>query len=181
MAATVQAQIATGSGPSLNNAETGIKFNREDTQSGTTPIPIPTSTGSKYSWVKYLVLAVTATSSTTINNRRVSLSTTETAGLALFWKDQPTYTQANNTQGSSGGNYPADTASVGTGSDPATPAGYTRTTSTPALWDNTGVATSGSGKNGDYVQMVCGVSNSYAGGANSATSLPNILLTYDEA
>lgn len=179
MGATVQAQIATGAGPTLTSAETGIVLNRVDTQTGTTPIPIPTATGNKYSYLKYLALVVTGTSTTNITNRRISWATTPATGLQGLWFNQATYTQNTGTQGNSAGNYPADdTAANGT-----VPTGiaWAAMSTTPTLWDNTSVSTGSAARNGNYVQTCLQVSNAFAGGAGSATALPAITLTYDEA
>lgn len=170
-AATVQARIGTGSSVSWANAETGIKWNLEDTQTGTTPIQIPTSTGTNYSWIKNLVLYVTATGTTTISNRRVSMGSSPATGLKLHWKDVAvaSYAQA------ASGNRPASA-----GTDGATPSGYTNMTTTAAQYDNTSVATSSTGANGDMCVVVLGVDSTYAGGPGSAQAVPSIVLTYDE-
>lgn len=172
-AATCQAQIGTGASVSWANAEGGICFDLADSATDTTtPIQIPTTTGTNFSWIKNLVLAVTATGTTAITNRRVSQSGAASTGLALFWKDvaQASYAQAAT------GNRP--TAS---GSNGATPSGYTAMTTTPAQYDNTSHATSATGPNGDMAVCVLGVDNTFAGGPGSATSLPSIIITYDEA
>lgn len=172
-AATVQARIGTGGTVSWANAEGGIKFNLADSATdSTTPIQIPTATGTNFSWIKNLVLYVTATGTTTISNRKISQSGSASTGLALFWKDVAvaSYAQA------ASGNRP--TAS---GSNGATPSGYTAMTTTATQYDNTSVATSSTGANGDMAVVVLGVDNTFAGGPGSATSLPSIILTYDEA
>jgi hypothetical protein len=170
-AATCQGRIGTGATVSWANAETGIKFNLEDTATGTTPIAIPTSTGTVFSWIKNLVLYVTATGTTTINNRKISQSGATSTGLQLFWKDVAvaSYAQA------ASGNRPSSSGSNG-----ATPSGYTLMTTTATQYDNTSVATSSTGANGDMAVIVLGVDNSFSGGPGSATSLPSIILTYDE-
>lgn len=171
-AATCQAQIGTGSSVSWANAEGGIKFNREDTATGTTPVPVPTSTGTNYSWIKNLVLAVTATGTTNISNRNIYMGSSPSTGLKLHWKAVAvaSYAQA------ASGNQP--TAS---GSNGATPAGYTNMTTSAAQYDNASVATSSTGPNGGMAVCAMGVDNSYVGGPGSAISLPNIILQYDEA
>lgn len=172
MAATCQAQLGTGATVSWANAETGIKFNLEDTATGTTPIAIPTATGTNFSWIKNLVLAVTGTSTTAITNRRISQSGATATGLALFWKDVAvaSYAQA------ASGNRPASSGSNG-----ATPTGYTAMTTTPAQYDNTSHSTGSTGPNGDMAVVVMGVDNTFTGGPGSATALPSIILTYDES
>lgn len=171
-AATVQGRLGTGSSVSWANAEGGIVFNLEDTITGTTPIPIPTATGTNFSWIKNLVLYVTATGTTAITNRTVNMGSSPTSGLKLHFKDVAvaSYAQA------ASGNRP--TAS---GSNGATPAGYTAMTTSAQQYDNTSVATSSTGANGDMAVCVMGVDNTFAGGPGSATALPNIVLSYDEA
>ena len=179
MAATMQAQIATGSGPTLANVEGGLTFNRVDTATGTTPIPIPTVTGNKYSYLKYLCLAVTATASTSVSNRRISWASAPSTGLQGLWFNQSTYTQNTGTQGTSAGQYPADDTAAN-GTIPGTPAWAAIGTST-SQWDNTSISTGSTGRNGNYCQTALQVSNAFTGGAGSATALPNLILTYDEA
>lgn len=53
-------------------------------------------------------------------------------------------------------------------------------TTTLAQWDNTSVSTASVAKNGGFVEVVLGVDHSYAGGANAATTLSNIICSYDE-
>lgn len=178
MSSTFRAYCATGSGPTLatcDNADSGsIKFGRDDAQSSSTGIPIPGSTGTHYSYLKYLLIDVTGTSTTSLSNRRISWASSPSTGLTGAFKDQPTYTQNNGVQGTAAGNYPADAGSNG-----ATPAGYTAMTTTPQLWDNTSVSTGSTGRNGDYCQTVLGVDNTFAGGPGAA-SLPNLVATVDE-
>jgi hypothetical protein len=172
-AATVQAQIGTGGSISLANAEGGITFQLADSATATTPpVSVPTATGTNYSWIKNLVLAVTGTGTTNITNRTIAMGSSPTTGLKLHFKDVAvaSYAQA------ASGNRP--TAS---GSNGATPAGYTAMTTSAQQYDNTSVATSGTGANGDLAVCVAGIDNSYVGGAGSAISLPTINLAYDEA
>ena len=179
MAATIRAYCATGATPTLASADSAdsasIKYGRDDSQSSTATIPIPTSTGTHYSYLKYLLLDVTVTGATSISNRKISIASALATGLTLWFKDQATYTQNNGTQGTAAGNYPADAGTNG-----ATPAGYTAVTTTPTLWDNSSVSSGSSGRSGDYVQTVLGVDNTFTGGGGTAT-LPNLQLAYDEA
>jgi hypothetical protein len=170
-AATVRASIATGAGPTLATAESGYKYNREDTASGTTPIPIPTSTGTNYSWLKWLCLEVTASGTTAISNRRVQLSTSETSGLGIFFQGNATYAQA------ASGNMPTASGSNG----PATPAGFTRASTSAQVYDSASVSSGSTGRNGSYCETVLGVDSTYAGGAGNAIALPDVRLIYDEA
>jgi hypothetical protein len=173
-AATVRADYygASATLPAGVTAETGAAWSLDDAKSGTTAIAIPSTTGTNYSWYKYLGLDVTATGTTTLTNRTVASSATLTTGLFLYWQATAS---ASYTQPSSG-NKPANSGSNG-----ATPAGYTLMTTTPAQYDNTSVATSGTGLNGKLAQIVFGVDNTYTAGAGSAISLGNLLIAYDEA
>ena len=61
------------------------------------------------------------------------------------------------------------------------PAGFTRATTSLQVYDNTSTSTGSTGRNGTYCETVFGVDFSYAGGAGSAVSLPDLRLVYDEA
>lgn len=172
-ASTCQAQIGTGATVSWASAEGGIVFQLADSATATTPpIPIPTSTGENFSWIKNLVLSVTATGTTTISNRSVYYSGSISTGLALFWEAVAvaSYAQA------SSGNQPA-----ASGSNGATPSGYTAMTSSAVVYDSTGVSSGSTGPNGKMAVVVLGVSGNYSGGAGSSISLPSIILQYNEA
>lgn len=172
MAATVQAQQATSTGPTLGNAEGGIKYTKDDAvSSGTTPVDIPSATGTKYSFKHTLALVVTAGGgSTSLSNRKIKVASTPTTGLHLYFKDQATYDQADSSD------FTDDATS-----DNKVPTGYTEITTTATAWDSSSAAATNSTKNGHYVETVLGVGSDYAGGAGSAIALPNIQLQYDEA
>jgi hypothetical protein len=170
MAATVRASYfgANASEPAGASAEGGIKFNREDTQSGTTPVEVPTSTGTEFSWIKQIALEVTATDTTDIDNRRVYLGGAPTSGLKVHFKNGAAYDQADS------GNMPTASGSAG-----AVPAGYTEVSTTPQVYDADAVAAGSTGRNGDFCVLVAGASNGLSAG--SAVALPDILIVYDEA
>lgn len=181
MAATVRADYygASASEPAGVTAESGIKFNREDTQVGTSPVPIPTNpptpSATNYSWIKQLALNVTASSATTINNRRVYLSGAPATGLYPFFKGAATYVQA------ASGNKPTDDATT----NGAVPSGYTALTATTLgtahVWAATGVSAGSTGRNGDFLVLLLGVGVNFTGGAGASTSVPTFSLAYDEA
>lgn len=155
-AATCQAQIGTGGSVTWATAETGIKFNRDSTQSGTTPIPIPTATGTNFAWLKQLVLAVTGAGTTNITNRNVSMSGAAATGLGLWYIALAVASYAQ----SAVGNLPAATA--GNGGTPLVntyPASgpYVAMTTSPVQYDNASVATSGTGPNGKMLVCTMGV------------------------
>ena len=172
-AATVQAQGGTGASVAWANAEGGISFNLADNLTDTTtPVAIPTATGTVFSWTKNLVLAVTVAGTTTISNRRINMSGATATGLQMFWQAVAVASYAQ----SAVGNRPASSGSNG-----ATPAGYTLMTTSPVVYDATAVASSGTGPNGKMAVCVIGVDFGFLGGPGSATALPSISLVYDEA
>ena len=107
IAATLKAYCATGATPTLASADSAdsasIRYGRDDSQSSTATIPIPTATGTHYSYLKYLLLDVTVTGATSISNRKISIASALATGLTLWFKDQATYTQNNGTQGTAAG------------------------------------------------------------------------------
>jgi hypothetical protein len=174
MPATVLAYIYNGSGPTSGSAEGGITMGRDDNVVSTTVLPIPTSTGTKFSYAKTLGIQVTGGTLTDhITNRRVLLASSEPAGLHLWWETEASYSQA------------VAPAAADAGINYAVPGGYSggsgvggEVTTTPSLWDNTSVITS-VGPNGAYVLIALGCDSGFAGGGGSA-SLPNLLIEYDE-
>lgn len=171
-AATCQAQAGTGSSVSWANAEGGVTFNLADSITSTTPVAIPTTTGTNFSWIKNLVIAVTVAGTTTLSNRTIKMGSSPTTGLSLFYKAVAvaSYAQA------ASGNRPASSGSNG-----ATPSTYTAMTTTATQYDGSSVSSGSTGPNGSMAVCVMGVDNTYTGGAGSAISLPNIVLSYDEA
>jgi hypothetical protein len=177
MAATLQAKIGTGSSVSWASAEGGATFNLADSLTDTTtPISVPTATGTVFSWIKNFALHVTGTGSTAITNRNVYTDIALRTGLKLHFKDVAvaSYVQA------ASGNRPSSS-----GSDGATPATYTAVTTSAQLYDNTSVSTGSTGVNGDMCVMVLGVDSTYSAGAGTAITLgssaTNIKLQYDES
>jgi hypothetical protein len=175
MAAVVRASYFGGNAtePAGANAETGIKWNREDSQTGsTTPIPVPLSAGTNYSWIKNLALEVTtiASPATSITNRNIKLASAPSAGLTQGFK-AAAYAQP------ASGNKPADN---GTTND-AIPATYTQITTSNQLYDNASVSGGTLGRNGSMVLVYTGISFLFTGGGGTAIALPNLQLTYDEA
>lgn len=181
-AAVTRLDIYTGASPVFTGgsfagvtAEGGIKFNREDTLVGTTPIPIPTATGTNFSWIKNLALDVTTAGTTAISNRRIYLASAPATGLNVFYKSVVSGSYAQ----SASGNLPA-----AGGANGATPAGYTAMATSlggSTAYDASSVSTATQGINGSLAVCVAAVDFSFAGGPGNATALPNILLTYDEA
>lgn len=172
MAATVRVSYYGGnaSEPAGAAAEGGTNFNRADSLTATTVIPVPTATGTNYSWKKNLALEPTAGGgSTALSNRKVYIASSLTTGLFLFFKQDATYSQP------ASGNKPTDSGSNG-----ATPAGYTLATTSAQSYDAVSANATNNTRNGDFCVLVLGVDNTFAGGGGSA-SLSSIKFDYDEA
>lgn len=167
--------VFTGGSYAGVTAEGGAKFNREDTLTGATAIPIPTATGTNFSWIKNFALDVTTAGTTSISNRRIYFLSAPTSGLNGFYKAVATgsYAQA------ASGNMPA-----ASGSNGATPAGYTvlaQSQGGASAYDASSVSTATQGVNGGLAVLVGAVDFTFAGGPGSGTALPNLQLAYDEA
>jgi len=159
-------------GPTLATAETGAKYNREETLAGTTaPIPKPTATGTAFSWPKVLRLEVTTLdAATSLSNLRHRIASAPSAGLKLWFKDDAaTYVRST------------AVAAADAGTDDATPAGYTTAPTADAVYDAASYSAGTTGGKGDYLSYALGISNLYVGGAGNNIALPTLTLTYDEA
>lgn len=85
MAMTTQIDLLTGASPTVA-AVSSIVFSREDTASGTTGrIPTPTSTGTKFSYVKSLQMEITATNGLSMTNILVGKVANETTTGTKLW------------------------------------------------------------------------------------------------
>lgn len=173
MAATTRLSQETGTSGSttvtnvdVNSGGTAPKFGSTDAVQSAA-LTIPTATGTVFAVYKNVYLDVTAADTTTISNRRVSMAASPAlpTGAKLFWKSNATYAQG--------------TQPTASGSNGATPAGFTLMTTTPTQYDGASV-TANTGKNGAYLQLTAGVDFTFAGGASLVT-LPQINVDYDEA
>ena len=96
MAAVVAAYQDTGaSGATKTSVDsvggTAPKFGTDDAVQSSTPIAIPTATGTNYSANKLFYLNVTTAGATAITNRQIKLSGNPSdAGTKLFFKDLAT-------------------------------------------------------------------------------------------
>ena len=171
MPATVRAAIQTGAAgaPTIASAETEIKWNREDTPAGTTPVPIPAAAGTEDSFAKWLFLDVTGTSTTSLSNRKLQLAAALAAGLTQAFQATNTYAQ--------------ETAPVAAaaGANDAIVAGFTQINTTGVVYDAAAVGTGTAGRNGQFARVYLGVSALFTGGAGNATVMPDLRLVYDEA
>lgn len=95
MAMTVTIQLATGAGPSWANTS-AVKWNRVDSEAGTTPIPTPTSTGTNFSFVKTFSINISVTDSLTMTDVLVGKVASEATTGTKLWHTtaNSSYTQA---------------------------------------------------------------------------------------
>lgn len=172
MAATVRLDYygASATEPAGVTAESGFKYNRADSQSGTTPIPKPTATGTAFSHVKQLALNVTASFASAITDRGIKLSSSLTSGLTVGFLGHATYLDQTGGTG----------AGSDSGSNGAVPSGYTAVTTSNQTWHAGSVSAGSTGRNGNFCRLVLGVDNTYAGGAGSAIAIPDHVAQYTE-
>jgi hypothetical protein len=164
------AAYASSTGPTLTNAETGAKFNREETLAGTTnPVPKPNANGTNYSFHKPYRLNVTGTDSTSLSNLRYRMSGAPATGLTLWFRDDgASYVRGNSAL-----------TDNGTTND-AAPSGFGAAATSDTVYDTGSYSAGTTGGKGDYISIAMGVSNLYEGGAGTNISLPSMVVTYDE-
>ena len=174
MAATITAfrdsgALTAGHGTTRASAEGGVTYARNE--AGTTVIPIPTATGTHFSWDIWLYLWCSAGGgSTHISAKTLQLATAIATGLHHWFQNVAAGSYVQPT-----GNIAADAGTNG-----ATPAGYTEDVSASATsWDSSSVAATNSAMASSYAQVGLGVDNLFAGGGGTA-SLPNLTMAYTE-
>jgi hypothetical protein len=172
VAATVRISFYGGaaSEPAGANAEGGFKYNRADSQSGTTAIPKPTSTGTAFSFVKQLALEVTGAFASAISDRGIRIGSSLTSGLTLGFLGHATYLDQTG-----GGGQGSDSGSNG-----AVPSGYAAVTTSNQTYHSNSASANSTGRNGNFCRLVLGVDNTYAGGAGSAIAVPDHIIQYTE-
>lgn len=107
MAMTTQILLYTGAGPSTA-ATTAVKWNRVDSEAGTTVIPTPTATGTNFSFVKSFRMDITATGSLSMTDLKIGKVATETTTGTKLWHTTEhavgAYVQATVAPGATGDN-----------------------------------------------------------------------------
>lgn len=172
---TVVIDLLTGAGPTVTPV-TSFKFNRDDTQAGTTAgIPTPASTGTKFSFVKSLQIEITATGGLTMTNILVGKVANETVTGSKIWRNtsNAAYTQAvaapadgpdNNTTP------PTINGDVGTALE--------LITAPPAAYEAGPFNTTG--RKGNIVELVAGIDNTNVV-SGTAVASPTIRFKWTEA
>ena len=165
---------ASATEPAGVTAESGVSLDRSDSQQGSEPVLLPTTTpGTSYSFIKQVALEVLTTAATTLSNGSVRATAVMPPGIAWMYKASDTY------QGTAGGP-PASLEE--SGSNPAVPSGFAVPTTSPAVYSTLGMSTGTTGRKGPFVQLVGGLSREYARlwAAHGIVKLPSLVMSYDE-
>lgn len=130
----------------------GWRYSRDDSQTGSNAVPIPALTGQNFSWYKQFAITTTDTGFT-LSNFTIKNTSDPPDGIHIYFKAASSYVQP------SGSNKPDDIA----GSHSSSPAGYTLLTTTPQQWYAGPITINSTGRQGDFLLLVLGVGNDYAG------------------
>lgn len=84
MAMTTQIDLLTGASPTVTPVSS-VEWSRVDSQSGTTPIPTPTATGTNFSFIKTFQMEITATGGLNMTNIMVGKVANETTTGTKLW------------------------------------------------------------------------------------------------
>lgn len=84
MAMEVEVSLLTGAAPTIT-AVTSKKFNREDTQSGTTPIPTPTALGTNFSFIATFQINIVTVNGLSMSDVKFGKVTTESVTGTKLW------------------------------------------------------------------------------------------------
>lgn len=179
MAATTAIYRFTGAGPSSAPVAGGLKLTRDDSNVGTTPVPIPPvgSAATNFSFPAVLGLQVTNGTGSAISNKRLYQSGSLPTGMQLFHNTEGTSPPTSAVYAQQTTYVAATTTTVAT-----PPTGYVAMTTNAAgtAYDTTS-QTVGNGNNalaGKYVLVVFGADNTATSTGN--VTLPTINLIYDE-
>lgn len=188
MAATCNIEVFNGATlTALANVESGsnLKFNKSDDITTASPITVPSTAGTNYSFVKHLGIYVTGASATTLSNLSVALGGAPTTGFGLFAVGvaSASYAQAGTGAAAMTDNTSADVTASGTA-----PNIYgslsTRLSTTPFVYDAAGGSANVTNQLvGKMCVVVAGVGNSYTGGGGAVNfgATPTLIVAYDEA
>lgn len=173
MAMTVQIDLATGASPSYA-ATTAVKWNRIDSEAGTTAIPTPTATGTNFSFVKSFQINITATGSLTMTDVKVGKVAGEATTGTKLWHvtANVAYTQATTSPSATGDN---NTTAPTLNGDSATAMPLISGASAYSAGPHTTT-----GRKGNYVEVSLGVdaTNTTAG---TSVSTPTLRWQWTEA
>lgn len=191
MAAVANAEYFNGASVTANaNIEsTALRFNKsDDLSTTTTPVSVPTSAGTNYSFVKWLGMYVTTAAATTLTNMSIALIAALNTGFGLFGLGvaSGSYVQAGTGGAVMTDNATTDVTASGTPPN-ITGSASTRLSTTPFVYDATGGSANVTNQLvGKLCAVVLGVGNSYAGGGGavligSSSGNSGVVMAYDEA
>jgi hypothetical protein len=179
MAATTAIFRFTGAGPTGASVAGGLKLTRDDSNVGTTPIPIPPtgSAATNFSYAGVLGLQVTNGTGSAISNKRLYQSGAGTTGMQLFHNTESTTPVTSTTYAQQTAFVAATTTAVTTA-----PTGYVimTTSTTGTVYDSTSntVANAANQLAGKYVLVLFGADQTATTTGN--VTLPTLNLIYDE-
>lgn len=181
MAAITAIYRFTGAGPSAASVAGGVLFTRDDSNSGTTPLPIPAvgAVLTNFTFPAVLALRVVTNTGSAISNKRLYQSGSMPTGMQLFHNTEST-SVVTTTVYAQQTTYVAQ-ASTKTNVAPST-AWIAMTTNTAGtVYDSTGAGVAISSDNttaGKYVLVVLGADGDATQTGN--VTLATINLIYDE-
>jgi len=171
----VQIDIATLGTPTWTTNITSCKWSLDDAQSGTTPIPTPTATGTNFSFVKSFKVDITNVgASLTMTNVKIGTTTSPATGLKLWHQKHTTYTQATAAPTSTGDNNSTAPTINGTA---AVAGGMVLIGSAAVLLAGPFTTT---GRQGDHIEVCLGVDNGNTG-SGSTVAVPTLRFQWTEA
>ena len=181
MSMVVQIDEATGSGPTWTTNISSAVWNTVDSQSGTTAISTPTSTGTNFSFVKTFSIDITTTNSLTMTNVKVGKVANETTtGTKLYETlSHSSYTQATASPTSTGDNNVTVPTINGAApnADPTAGSAAVPLIASAAVYAAGGFSTTG--RKGNLVEMCLGVDATNVT-AGSAVATPTIRFSWTE-
>lgn len=179
MAATTAIYRYTGAGGTGASVAAGLKLTRDDSNTGTTAVPIPPAgtAATNFSFPAVLALYVTSGTGSTLSNKRLYQSGAMPAGFQLFHNTESTTPATSVTYTQQTAPVTATTTTV---ANP--PAGYIAmvTSTAGTVYDSTSatIANAASGIASKYVLVAMGADDTATTTGN--VTLASVNLLYDE-
>ncbi len=183
MSMVVGIDIATGASPTWTTSISSAVWNTVDTQSGTTAISTPTSTGTNFSFVKTFSIDITTTNSLTMTNVKVGKVAVEATTGTKLWHTLAhavgSYVQATVAPTATGdNNSTAPTINSATGNaDPTVGVAAVPLIGSAAVYAAGGFSTTG--RKGNLVEVALGIDATNVS-AGSAVATPTLRFSWTE-
>lgn len=180
MAATTAIYRYTGAGGTGASVAAGLKLTRDDSNTGTTAVPIPPAgtPATNFSFPAVVALYVTTGTGSTISNKRVYQSGSNPSGFQLFHNDEATTPATSTTYTQQNAAVAATSTTVAT-----PPTGYVAMTTSTAgtVFDSTSatIANAASGIASKYMYVVMGADDTATTTGN--VTLASVNVVYDES